>query len=160
MRLKETKLGVRIHKAIYIWKLNCLLLLMSKAYYCFKNRRNTETHFIIKRSTIFIAALVMQNLQQKRHIKIYLRRLHCKIEQYSFSINYNTAGINLVWNLGVMDPGLRTGGHGSEKFNRWRHEAYDWGVSSPNFYLIIHKLFYCWKVTTLKSVLISYSCSL
>ena len=65
--------------------------------------------------------------------------------------------------------GLKIGGRGSS-FENWgsyvlkrkRMEARSTRlrVSSPEMYLIIHKSFYLWKVTTLKSVLISYSCTL
>ena len=47
-----------------------------------------------------------------------------------------------VWKLGVVGPKSSTDG------GSLRHVADDWGYHPRKFHLIIHKLFYLWKVTT------------
>jgi len=69
------------------------------------------------------------------------------------------SGVNLVWNLGGRGSGF--GNWGSWVLNVQQMEAHStWlRVSSPEFLFNYTQIFYLGKVTTLESVLISYSCT-
>jgi len=58
-------------------------------------------------------------------------------------------GLNLIWNLGVVDPGLKTRGSWVLKVKQMETRSTGLRVYLiKNFYLIMHKFFYLWKVTT------------
>jgi len=63
--------------------------------------------------------------------------------------------------MGVLGPGFETvEGSWVLKVQQPQARSTGFKVSSTEFYFIMHKPFYFWKVTTLESLFISYSCTL